>query len=158
MYHMICNTSGATSGAGTAYPSEVPEFTPDFQCDSCYSTCCFLCSVLQIVACPFSFGYCVIFDLRIIITSLVSSNSSYMSQHSSKYCVGAMQVTFVWPLCCLSVFFLRILITPLVSSHSSHMSQYSSKFCCCYTSYPKYLQHDEKSLFHTKIKSLIVLV
>ena len=59
----------ATSGAETVYPSEVSEFTSDFLClvDRCLSIC------------PFSFWllYCLsFFDLRILITSLVSSKSS----------------------------------------------------------------------------------
>ena len=78
-YYRVCNqinTMGATSGAGTAYPSGELEFTPGFQWGSCYSIFFFMfyLYVLQIVVCPFvlfRFGLCV------VITSLVSSNSSY---------------------------------------------------------------------------------
>ena len=84
---------GATSGAGTAYPSAAPEFIYVFSgirdtqslvlfvwfVDRCFSFC------------PFSFGHCVVcssvfwplcclfFDIRILITPLVSSNSSWYS-------------------------------------------------------------------------------
>jgi hypothetical protein len=51
------------------------------------------------------------FDLRILITPLVSSNSSY----------NLLLSFFLWPLWCL-FFELRILITPLVSSNSSYAS------------------------------------
>ena len=51
---------GATSRTGTAYPSRAPEFNPDFQWGSCYSICSFLCGVLWIVVCPYSFGHCVV--------------------------------------------------------------------------------------------------
>jgi hypothetical protein len=51
------------------------------------------------------------FDIRILITSLVSSNSS---------------LSF-WPLCCLSFFDLWILITPLVSSNFSCHIYYISQ-------------------------------
>ena len=45
---------------------------PWFQLDSCYSIFSFKCNVLQIVVCLFSFGIVlsVVFDLRILITSL----------------------------------------------------------------------------------------
>ena len=53
------------------------EFTPSF----CWGLCCtifgLLCNVLQIVACRFSFGllcFLSFFDLRFLITPLVSSN------------------------------------------------------------------------------------
>ena len=75
------NTTGATSGAGTAYPSGVPVFSPSYQRGSCYSISSFmcmfcrsLCVLLSFFFWPF-FGLCF-FDLRILITPLVSSNSS----------------------------------------------------------------------------------
>jgi len=46
------NTSGVSNGTGTAYPSGAHEFTPGLLWSSCYT------------------------DLRIMITPLVSSNSS----------------------------------------------------------------------------------
>ena len=59
--------------------------------DRCLSFCIILCWPL----CSLFF-----FDIRILITSLVSSN--------------------FWPLCCLFFFDIRILITSLVSSYSSY--------------------------------------
>ena len=104
---------GATSGVGTVYPSVTPKFTPGFEwgwccCISVYCTCfvdcccisvyctCFvdcccisvycIVHVLQIVVCPFFLSlYCLsFFDLHILITPLVSSNSSY-SHKTFKY-------------------------------------------------------------------------
>ena len=43
-----CPTSGA------------PEFTPGLQWGSCYSIFSFMCNVLQIFVCPFSFGHCIV--------------------------------------------------------------------------------------------------
>ena len=67
--------------------------------------------VLQIAVCPFVFFcplYCLsFFDIRIPITPLISSNSSFDDG------------CHFWPLCCLSFFDLRILITPLKSSKTS---------------------------------------
>ena len=83
-YHWICNqsnTAGATSGAGTAYPSGAPEFTPSFQCGSCYSifsSMCMLSRSLFVLLYLFSWYCLTLFDLRILITPLVSSNSSYI--------------------------------------------------------------------------------
>ena len=45
-----------TSGAGTAHPSGAPEFS----WGSCYSIFSFMCIVLKIVVCPFSFDHCVV--------------------------------------------------------------------------------------------------
>ena len=67
---------------------------------------------------------CLFFDLLIMITALVSSNSSFMDRCLSVctffFCrsVFVLLFFFLCPLCC--VFFdLQILITPLVSSNSS---------------------------------------
>ena len=57
--------------AGTAYPSGAHGFIPCFQRSSCYQIFSFLCNVLQIVVCPFSFSH---HSLRLLITPLVSSN------------------------------------------------------------------------------------
>jgi hypothetical protein len=73
---------GVTSGAGTAYPSGAPEFIPGFSgvrvtrslvlyvcfVDRCLSFCAF-----------FFWPLCCLFffDIRILISPLVSSNSSY---------------------------------------------------------------------------------
>ena len=81
-YHLICNrsnTTGGTSGVGTAYPSETPEVNPVFQWNQSYSIFTFLCTlciVLLIIVCPFSFCqlYCLSFDIRLMITPLLSSN------------------------------------------------------------------------------------
>jgi hypothetical protein len=73
-YIRICNqtnTTGATSGAGTAYPSGASEFTPGFLWGSCYSVICFICMLRRLLFVLLSF-----FDIRILITPLVSSNSS----------------------------------------------------------------------------------
>jgi len=37
-----------------------PEFTPCFYWGSCNSIFSFMCNVLKIVVCPFSFGHCVV--------------------------------------------------------------------------------------------------
>jgi hypothetical protein len=50
------------------------------------------------------------FDIRILITPLVSSNSS------------CPLFFFFWSLCCLFFFDIRILITPLVSSYSHYIT------------------------------------
>ena len=67
-YHWVCNqinTMGATSGAGTAYPPEHPRSPPVYVV---------VCPVLLFLA----FCCLFFFDLRILITPLVSSNSSYI--------------------------------------------------------------------------------
>ena len=54
--HRVCNqsnTTSPTSGSGTAYPSGAPVFIPSFRWGSCYSIFSFMCSVYQIVVCPF---------------------------------------------------------------------------------------------------------
>ena len=76
------NRTGATSGAGTAYPSGAREFTPGFQWGSCYSIFSFMCMFCRslFVLLYFFFWplYCLyFFDVRVLITPLVSSNFSY---------------------------------------------------------------------------------
>ena len=71
-----------TSGAGTAYPSGAPEFTPGFQWGSCYSIFSFICMIyrsLFVLLYFFFWPLCCLFffDIRILITPLVSANSSY---------------------------------------------------------------------------------
>jgi hypothetical protein len=72
-------TSSATSGAGAACPSGAPEFTLGFVLLDIW-----LCVyVLWIVVCPFVlFPLAVVFffDVRVVIESLVSSNSSSLIQ------------------------------------------------------------------------------
>ena len=76
------NTTGITSGVASAHsPSGVLEFIPRV-----FSGCCsipsFLCSDLWITLCLlvlflFTIGFdCLSFELRILITSLISSNDS----------------------------------------------------------------------------------
>ena len=84
-YHRRCNqinTTSPTSGAGPAYPSGAPEIcTPDFQWGSCYSIFSFMCMFCRSLFVLLSFFFwplcCLSFDLRILITPLVSSNSFY---------------------------------------------------------------------------------
>jgi hypothetical protein len=84
-YHRVCSyhyTTAVISGAGTAYPSGAPEFTPGCQWSSCYSIFSCRCNVFVnrcLSICTFSFRQCV-FDLWILITPLVSSNSSSMTR------------------------------------------------------------------------------
>ena len=67
----------------TAYPSGATEFTPDFWWDSCYlifSLMCMFCRSLFVLLSFFFWPlWCLsLFDLRILINPLVSSNSSYI--------------------------------------------------------------------------------
>ena len=66
-----------------------------------------------------------VFDIKILTTPLVSSNSSFdhcvvcsSSIYVSDYPCGVFKLFFS-PLCCLFIFDIRILTTPLVSSNSS---------------------------------------
>ena len=62
-YHWVCNnsnTTGATCGAGMAHPSKTPEFTPVFLVELVLLDFSFLCNILWIVDCPFSFCHCVV--------------------------------------------------------------------------------------------------
>ena len=91
-YHRVCskiNTTGATSGAGTVYPSGAPEFTTDFKWCSCYSIfrfMCMFCRSLFVLLPLFFWPLCCLFffDVRILITSLISSNSSYRSSKHNR--------------------------------------------------------------------------
>ena len=75
--------TGATSGAGIVYPSGAPEFTPGFSgvrvarsLDFC---ALFYWSFFVLLTLFYWSLYCLsFFDLRILITPLVSSNSSYI--------------------------------------------------------------------------------
>jgi hypothetical protein len=80
--------SNAYSG-GIAYPSGAPEFTPGFNWGSCYSIFSFICMfcwslfvLLYFLFWPLCFLF--FFDIRILITPLVSSNSSQCSYLSPK--------------------------------------------------------------------------
>jgi len=74
------NTTGVTSGARTADPSGAPEFTPVFSgvrvTRSLVLCVCFvdLCLSFYLFFWPWC---CLSFDLRILITPLVSTNSSW---------------------------------------------------------------------------------
>ena len=91
-YHRVCNkintTTGATSGTGTAYPSGALEFTSGFCWCSCYSIFSFMgmfCRLLFVLLYFFFWPLCCLFffDLRILVTPLVSSNSSGIASFSS---------------------------------------------------------------------------
>jgi hypothetical protein len=68
-------TTGATCGAWIVYPSGAPEL------DSCYSIFSFMCMFCRSLFVLLYFSFwpfcCLFFDLRILTTPLVSSNSSY---------------------------------------------------------------------------------
>jgi hypothetical protein len=79
-YHGFVTRFIRFTQAGTAYPSGVPEFTPDFSGIRVTGSESYV-SVFKIVVCPLSFFFwslrCLFFfDLRIMTTPLVSSNSS----------------------------------------------------------------------------------
>ena len=71
-------TTGATSGVRTAYPSRTPEFTPRFLwvlvSRSLVLCVCFVDRCLSFFFWPLC---CLSFHLQLLITPLVSSNSSY---------------------------------------------------------------------------------
>ena len=77
------NTTGATSVAGTTYPSEAPKFTPVLTGVRVARSVvvCVICRSLFVLLFFFFSSFCCLFffDLRILITSLVSSNSSWSS-------------------------------------------------------------------------------
>ena len=74
------NTTGVSYGAETVYPSGAPDFTPDFKKGSCYSILSFICMFCRsLFVCLYFFFWplcCLFFfDIRVLITPLVSSNS-----------------------------------------------------------------------------------
>ena len=71
-------TNGAISGAGTAYPSKAPELDPVFS-GIRVTRFLVLCECLFVLLYFFFKPLCCLFffDLWILITPLVSSNSSY---------------------------------------------------------------------------------
>ena len=78
-YHRVCyyiNTTGAISGAGTTYPSGAPEFIPVFSgvrvTRSLVLWVCFVDRFFLPLCCQ-SF-----FNLRILVTPFISSNSFYI--------------------------------------------------------------------------------
>jgi hypothetical protein len=64
------------------FDETIAEFTPSFQWGSCYSIfsfMCIFCRSLFVLLSFFFWPLCgLFFDLRILITPLVSSNSSYL--------------------------------------------------------------------------------
>ena len=121
-YYQICNISnmkGATSGAGTVYPFRTPELPRVFRVGSCCSVFSFLCRVLYIIVCPFSFCHCIVclsmygfwlsfsFNLRLLIIpffQFMAFDYPFLSIYS------------FW----LSLSFnLQLLIIPLASSNFS---------------------------------------
>ena len=94
------NTTGANSGTGTAHPSGAPEFIPGFQWSLCYSIFSFIsmfCRSLFVLSTFFFWSLCCLFfiDLLILISSLVSSNSSYaqttMNSAKIKYAMAILK-------------------------------------------------------------------
>ena len=105
-YHRVCNlinTTSATSGAVTAYPSGAPEFTLVLS----YSIFGFLCMFSRLLFVLFSFFFWILYglsfiDLRILITPLISSNSSYDNN-----CVSGDRVAHLCSfLCFVFIFYL----------------------------------------------------
>jgi hypothetical protein len=82
-YHRVCNyvsTTDATSSTGTAYPSGAHAFITGFKWGSCYSIfnfMCIFCRSLFVLLYFIFWSLCWLFffNLRILITTLVSSNS-----------------------------------------------------------------------------------
>ena len=79
-------TTGVTGWTGTAYLSEASEFTLSFQQGSCFSMFSFMCMFCRSLVLLLYFFFwplcCLSFDyLRILITSLVSSNIFYKALH-----------------------------------------------------------------------------
>jgi hypothetical protein len=75
---IVTRLTRATSRAGTSYAFRITWVYPWFSVGLVLLDHWFYVYALYIVACPFSFGHCVVFffDLRILITLLGSSNSS----------------------------------------------------------------------------------
>ena len=87
IYKRVCNkinTTGANSGTGTAYHSGAPEFNPGFNgvrvIRSLVLCVCFVDRCLSFVY--FLWPFCCLsrLDLRILITPLISSSSSYVHE------------------------------------------------------------------------------
>ena len=105
-YHRACNsidTTGATSGAGIAYPSGAPELIPGFWWCSCYSIFSFKCMFYRsfFVLLYFLFWplcYLFFFDIRVLITPLVSSNSS-LTWISNVRCRSHVLSSMIWGDC-----------------------------------------------------------
>jgi hypothetical protein len=77
--------AGVTSGAGTDYPSRAHEFIPGFsgiRVTRSLLLCVMFCRSLFFLLSFFFWPLCRLFffDIRIVITPLVSSNSSWQTQ------------------------------------------------------------------------------
>ena len=113
-YNNICrkyaNATGSTSGGGTAYLSGVPDFSPDVTlslglCVCFVDTCLSFLSFFLCPLCCLSF-----FDLRILITLLVFSNSSVCLLKRDIVSNLLWSVIVVWPsVCCLLCLFYNYL-------------------------------------------------
>ena len=81
----MINTTGATSGAGTASTSGAPEFTPGFHV------------IQSLVLCVCLVDRCLFFfDIRIMITPLVSSNSSYQNFNWNTLLISKIRLNIVF--------------------------------------------------------------
>jgi len=93
------NTTGATSGAGTAHSFGPPRFNPDFSLVRVTrSLVLYICFVDRCLSfCIYSFGhlYCLsLYDLWILITPLVSSNSSFGQSYGLSKIYSLMKYAF----------------------------------------------------------------
>ena len=82
------NTRGVASGAGTAYPSGTPEFIPAcnrVRVTRSFALSCMFCRSLFVLLSFFFWPLCCLsfFDVRLLITPLVSSKSSL--KHENKF-------------------------------------------------------------------------
>jgi len=99
--NIITNITRLTCGTGTAYPSGAHEFSPGFSgfrvTQSLVLCVCFVDRCLSFCPCFFWPLCCLFFfDIRILITPVVSSNPSYIGQGVIliiKYAVIASSVT-----------------------------------------------------------------
>ena len=103
-YNTICrkyaNATGSTSGGGTAYLSGVPDLSPDVTL-SLVLCVCFVDSCLSFLS-FFFWPLCCLsfFDLRILITPLVFSNSSVCLLKRDIVSNLFWSVIVVWPSVC----------------------------------------------------------
>jgi hypothetical protein len=109
------SSTNLTSGAGTANPSGAPEFSYGFEWGWCYSIFNFMCMFgrsLFVLLYFFFWPFCCLFffDLRILITPLVSSNSSTYN----------LMISQEWVKDIRSNFWHRYFIKPVMSIHSSY--------------------------------------
>ena len=98
-------------------PSGAPEFTPSILWCLCCSIFSFMCNVLQIVVCPFSFGHCVVcssFGHCVVCPSfghcvVCSSFGHCVVCSSFGHCVVCTSICGFWlPLWYLQIFLIDI--------------------------------------------------